>query len=314
MLQHSRSVLLEDVTGATQNDLRAKFTTRKELRLKTKCAKVLKDLPEELRDLVIRHQDRGASFWLEALPLEEKDFALSKQEFKDAVRVRYDLPLSGLPSHCACGEKYNVEHSLSCSNGGFINQRHDNIRDLFVCLLKRVCTNVQQEPHLTPVSGETFSYNTAIVDDGARLDIKARNFWRRGQDAYFDVCVTHVNAPSQKKLDTKTVFHRHEQRMKRNYHERCLIEHATFTPLVCGTNGGMGDECEKFLKNLADLLAEKDGESYNDVMMGLRTALSFQTLRSTLLCVRGSRRPWSHNTSKLSSDFGLTLFEAGIKG
>jgi len=282
--------------------------------LKTKCKNILQDLPEELRDLVIRHQDRGASFWLEALPLEERNFALSKQEFKDGVRVRYDLPLEGLPSHCACGSQFSIEHALSCSTGGFINQRHDNIRDLLVCLLQRVCTNVQQEPHLTPVSGETFNYATAIVDDGARLDIKARNFWRRGQDAYFDVCVTHVNAPSQKKQETKAVFHRHEQRKWRNYHERCMIENATFTPLVAGTNGGLGDEFEKFLKNLADMLAKKDGETYSDVMMGLRTALSFQTLRSALLCVRGSRTPWSHNTSKLSSDFGLALFEAGLRG
>ena len=68
---------------------------------------------------------------------------------------------------------------------------------------------------------------------GARLDIKARNFWRRGQDAFFDVCVTHVNAPSQKKQETKVTFHRHEERKKRNYMERCLyVEHATFTPLI----------------------------------------------------------------------------------
>jgi hypothetical protein len=314
MLQCSTTVLHEDGTGATEKDLRSMFTTRKESRSKSKCQKVLGDLPEELRDLVIRHQDRGASFWLEAIPLEEKNFSLSKQEFKDSARVRYDRPLSGLPSNCACGEKYTIEHALSCSNGGFINQRHDNIRDFFVCLLKRVCSNVQQEPHLTPVSGETFNYATAIKDDGARLDIKARNFWRRGQDAYFDVCVTHVNAPSQKKLETKAVFHRHQLRKRRNYFERCLLENATFTSLIMGTNGGMGDECEKFLKNLADLLAKKDGEAYSDVMMGLRTALSFLILRSALLCIRGSRTPWSHNTSKLSSDFGLTMFEAGLKG
>ena len=29
----------------------------------------MKDLPEDLPDLVTRHQDRGASFWLEALPV-----------------------------------------------------------------------------------------------------------------------------------------------------------------------------------------------------------------------------------------------------
>ena len=106
-----------------------------------------------------------------------------------------------------------------------------------------------------------------------------------------------------------------EERKKRNYMERCLyVEHATFTPLVIGTNGGMGDECEKFLKNLAELLAKEDGEEYADVMMSLRTMLSFQVLRAAVLCVRGSRRPWSQKTSKLSSDFGLSLFEAGLKG
>ena len=66
------------------------------------------------------------------------------------------------------------------------------------------------------------------------------------------------------------------------------MEHATFTPLVIGTNGGMGDECEKFLKNLAELLAKEDGEEYADVMMSLRTMLSFQVLRAAILCVRGS--------------------------
>ena len=71
---------------------------------------------------------------------------------------------------------------------------------------------------------------------------------------------------------------------------------------------------QKFLKNLAELLAKKGGEEYSDVMMSLRTMLSFQVLRAAVLYVRGSRRPWSQNTSKLSSDFGLSLFEAGLKG
>ena len=295
MLPCSSSILVEledgSTTGATPNHLRAQFTSEKVSRLREKIEKVMKDLPEDLRDLVTRHQDRGASFWLEALPLEESEYILSKEVFKDGVRLRYDLPLPDLPSSCVCGDKFTVERALSCKKGGFINQRHDNIRDLFVCLLKRVCPNVKQEPHLTPLlTGETFSNDTA--DPGARLDIKARNFWRRGQDAFFDVCVTHVNAPSQKNQETKVTFNRHEERKKRNYMERCLyVEHATFTPLIIGTNGGMGDECEKFLKNLAELLGKEDGEDYSDVMMSLRTMLSFQVLRAAVLCVRGSRRP-----------------------
>ena len=77
----------------------------------------MKDLPEDLRDLVTRHQDRGASFWLEALPLEESDFILSKEVFKDGVRLRFDLPLPDLPSSCVCGDKFTVEHALSCNKG-----------------------------------------------------------------------------------------------------------------------------------------------------------------------------------------------------
>ena len=47
----------------------------------------------------------------------------------------------------------------------------------------------------------------------------------------------------------------------------------------------MGGECEKLLKNLGEQLA-KD-KDYSDVMMGLRTMLSFQVLKANVLCVRG---------------------------
>ena len=216
------------------------------------------------------------------------------------------------PSSCVCGDKFAV----SLTNVMAILETY-----IFVCLLERVCPNVQKEPHLTLITGDLFSHDTAITDPGARLDIKARNFWRRGQDTFFfmylffDVCVSHVNAPSQRNQETKVTFHRDEERKKRNYMERCLyVEHATFTPLIIGTNGGMGDEWEKFLKNPAELLAKESGEDYSDVMMSLRTMLSFQVLRAAVLCVRG-RRLWAQNTSELSSYFDLTwtLFKAGLK-
>ena len=36
----------------------------------------------------------------------------------------------------------------------------------------------------------------------------------------------------------------------------------SFTPLVFGTNGGMGADCNSFLKRLAEKLLEKNEESY----------------------------------------------------
>ena len=52
------------------------------------------------------------------------------------------------------------------------------------------------------------------------------------------------------------------------------IEHGVFTPLVFGTNGGMGRECQMFVKHLATLLAEKTGDKYSDTVTWLRTRIS----------------------------------------
>ena len=37
----------------------------------------------------------------------------------------------------------------------------------------------------------------------------------------------------------------------------------SFTPLVFGTNGGMGTECHSFLKHLAEKLSQKEGDPYH---------------------------------------------------
>ena len=227
--------------GKDQKELRSELTSAKAERLKMKIETVYEGLPEDSRKFMKQSQDKGASSWINAIPIEDEGFNLSKEEFFDSLRLRYNLPLPNLPAFCACGKAYSVSHGLECSKGGFLNRRHDNIRDLFTNLLNEVCSNVQAEPHLTNLSGEVLHYATAIRGDDARLDIKARDFWRRGQDAFFDVRVTHVNAESQRHMETSTIFHRHEQEKKRQYNQRCMdIEKGTFTPLVLGTNGGVG--------------------------------------------------------------------------
>ena len=166
-------------------------------------------------------------------------------------------------------------------------QRHDSIKDLFVSLLDRVCKGVKSEPHLIALDNETFHLKTTNTSDEARLDIKANGFWRKGQNAFFDIRVTHVNSATNKGQSTVDIFRNHENAKKREYLKRVLeIEHATFTPLVMGSNGGMGNECQQFISHLADLLAEKEGEEYNTVISWVRIKLSFEILRSALLCVR----------------------------
>ena len=56
--------------------------------------------------------------------------------------------------------------------------RHDNVKDFLAGLLEIVQHDVQTEPPLQPKTSA--SGNTA---DGARLDIRAKAFWRDAQDA-----------------------------------------------------------------------------------------------------------------------------------
>ena len=81
-------------------------------------------------------------------------FNLNKREFMEALRLRYNWPLSDIPSKCVCGEEYSVEHAMICKRGGFIIQRHDELRNLEAELLSSVCSDVQIEPLLQEISNE----------------------------------------------------------------------------------------------------------------------------------------------------------------
>ena len=87
------------------------------------------------------------------------------------------------------------------------------------------------------------------------------------------------------------------------------IEHGSFTPLVFGTNGGMGKECEHFLSTLANKISEKDDEKYSQTISWIRTRLSFEILRSAITCVRGSRSPFKKKNQEIG-DFELMNVES----
>ena len=83
---------------------------------------------------------------------------------------------------------------------------------------------------------------SAVTSSEARLDIKAGGFWARGVTAFFDVRVTHVNFKCYQSKPTSEVFKEQEEEKKRKYQQWVLdVEMGSFTPLVFGTNGGMGN-------------------------------------------------------------------------
>ena len=131
-------------------------------------------------------QKTGASNWLSALPIRAKGFSLNKQEFTDALALRYGWIVKGLPEVCTCGKNFDERHAMSCQKG-FISIRHNEIRDITCSLLKEVCRDVTKEPLLQPLQREEFNYKTANVEQEAGVDISARGFWNKGQKCFFDL-------------------------------------------------------------------------------------------------------------------------------
>ena len=86
---------------------------------------------------------------------------------------------------------------MSCKKGGLVSIRHNDIRDLTAKILREVCNDVEVEAKLIPLTGEQLQCRSAVTGHEARLDIGARSFWVRDQEAFLDIKV-----PTQTLRDT----------------------------------------------------------------------------------------------------------------
>ena len=249
-------------------------------------------LPSSLLLPVMLSKDKGASSWLGARPIQEHGFALHKGAFRDALALRYGWEPPNLPSHCACGAAFDSNHALSCAKGGFTIVRHDEIRDLTASLLDEVCHDVEIEPRLQPLSGEQLNQASGISNPDARLDIKARGLWGGAFEcAFFDVRIFNPRAHSNLAPSTAATYRRHEQMKRRQYEQRVRdVEMASFSPLVFSSSGGFGPAATTTFKRIASCLADKWALPYSAVMGWLRCRTSFALLRSSIMCLRGSRK------------------------
>ena len=246
---------------------------------------------EELRANDVA-QLKGASAWLNALPLEEEGYTLNKREFFDAIQLRYRWTLKRLPINCVCKKKFTPDHAMQCLNGGFIHKRHDKIRDTFAKLLDEACYDVRIEPPLTPLTGEVLPHTTN-TDDEARLDIVARGFWLEWMMAFFDVKVFNPFAKTYLNKNLNAVFDDNEKCKKTKYNQRVIdIEHGSFSPIVLSAFGGFGRETERFVSRLVGKIAEKKDMPNSTVSNYIRTKISFVLVKSQVMCLRGSRKLW----------------------
>ena len=178
--------------------------------------------------------------------IEERHFFKKTTDYKSCTKYYglYDYLHTLMNKIQACGDVFNVDHAMVCRRGGFIIQRHNELRDLEADILSMVCNDVEIEPVLQELTGRSLPSGANRAPD-ARLDIHARGFWERLRSAFFNVRVCHPNADSYRDLDLKQIYKQHENDKKRLYTQRVMdLEQGTFTPLVFATTGG--EECKRY--------------------------------------------------------------------
>ena len=85
------------------------------------------------------------------MPLADQGLALNKQEFRDALHLRYNLPLVDLPSLHECGDKFALGPPSLVKTGALVGQRHNGVRHLLTAFINKVSNNVEIKTHLQPI-------------------------------------------------------------------------------------------------------------------------------------------------------------------
>ena len=124
----------------------------------------------------------------------EKGFDVIKQQFWDSIRLQYSWPRSNLSIACVCRSTFTIQHSISCKKGVFINIHYNDVKHLTANLLSEVYRDVQVESTLLPLTEERMENRTAFETNEARLNITARGFCIRGQQAFLDVRIFDTKA------------------------------------------------------------------------------------------------------------------------
>ena len=96
--------------------------------------------------------------------------------------------------------------------------RHNEIRDITANLMTEVCHDVQIEPCLQPLTGESLVGASSNTSDGARLDIAVNGFWGGCfERTYRDVRVFNPLAVSNRSTSINSCYRKHEDEKKRAY-------------------------------------------------------------------------------------------------
>ena len=213
-----------------------------------------------MKRTVLQTKEKGASSWLAVKSIQEHGFVLTKSEFRDALRIKHNKQLQGMPRKCPWGQKYDLKRAMNYEKGGFVVASHNNVRDFEANLLKTIQNGVEIEPALQEIDHERIDGRTR---DEARPNIQAWGVWLQGQNADFEIRLTNVNANFQKYQTVETILKKYEKEKKRVSNSHIMnVEHRTSTPLL----GAKVPEVSMFHKHIAQPISAKTEENYDRVL------------------------------------------------
>ena len=268
----------------------------------------------------------NSGVWLTVIPNRLNGSILSAEEFRDNLRLRYNLKPLDMPDLCdGCGAKLDVEHALHCKVGGLVHCRHNDVTREFGYMCGLAFTNgaVDYEPYIytsgqqskgteaeaaaatattTTQQHQATDGSTPVTTHEDRGDIIVNNFWQRQRPCVFDTRITDADARSYRNKAPSAVLRQHEKEKIRKYKKACLERRRDFTPLCYTADGMAGREARNAERRLGMLLSEKWQRQHSQMVFFVRSRMSLALVRANSLLIRGSREKRTHRIRPLIDD------------
>ena len=151
--------------------------------------------------LLLRAKSTGA--WLSVCGTTVSGTVLSTTEFWYFLCARYNVSTINLQSHCdRCGTSFVVTRALSCSIGGLVIARHNEIHDKLFYLSRHVFTSayIHAEPliHQGRTRSEQEMCHGSDKDKEIQGDVMIQGLWNRQVNAIIDVNLGDTDADTYK--------------------------------------------------------------------------------------------------------------------
>ena len=187
-----------------------------------------------------------ATEYLVAQPSVQLGLAMSSAEFQVSLCRQLRIPLFPSGADCPkCGSHFMDvfgDHALTCSTGGDLIARHNNIRNLLYHFCKASSLNPSLETN-----------HLSSSNNRRPGDITIPN-WSRGSLLALDVTIC---SPLQASLITQAAekqgvaASRAEERKFGQFNGHCQSDGVVFSPFAMETSAGLGEHALKFAKELA---------------------------------------------------------------